>query len=517
MRTFFSQRILIILLVTVGLFVQARVALAQAYVPVNDADLISETKDFHSDFNQYVTDFFKRWDNTFGANKPDGTTDSLRDLIAGKNPGGLAKEQCKNGNNIGMTLENEDHVDNPAFAYKDGPWRNAVASSSSGLPDAVPAGAGEGHGPYVQVNYSASLRCLMQEVVEWQKLGLSVQIHQLLKNYVADAQTAQLNKQLMNKITAANLNFAKAGNVVNNGGSVTTQAVYNVNIAQNEYNINERQLEEATDEAANDPLAGSPQGSWGLCQPWRLDTAANIVNNNRISTEDPFNYPQEQTECKLNADDNIDPANWDNYSNNFNDPSGNGVATFLDGLANQQDTPLGAISIANAQTKIRIENQQRITDKKAANPGYLPTTQYDTANPSDPHSLDMQYGEDNTPSSENGNNLNSLVQGQNDQVANSTTLDSQAGSSSEVAATDINTNTGLAGANTLPLQNSQTAVNQLVQEFYDSIKFGYFGISANTTEWGQATMLSIYDEMKFNPNQPSTQVTDGQATVDTKY
>ena len=127
------------------------------------------------------------------------------------------------------------------------------------------------------------------------------------------------------------------------------------------------------------------------------------------------------------------------------------------------------------------------------------------------------FREDNTPSSENANNLNSLVQGQNEQVANSTSLDGGAGSTSQVAATDINTNTGLAGANTLPLQNSKTVVNQLVQEFYDAIQFGYFGISSNTTEWGQATMLSIYDEMKFNPNQPAVEVTNGQAAVDTGY
>ena len=521
----FSKRIFNILFLVLGFFIQSQTAFAQAYVPVEDIKLNPAFSQYATDFNNYVSDLFKRWDNTFGAAKPNGTTDSLRDLISGSNPdiSGLGGK-CKAGDNLPPGLDNSPNQQYPAFAYTTGPWNSASASATpfGSLPLTIPPGgsidaSGNYSGPYVQVNYSASLRCLLQEVVEWQKLGISVQIQQLLKNYIADAQTAQLNKQLMNRITAANLNFGKAGNVVNNGGTISTQAVYNVNPAQNNYNVNQRQLDEATDEAVNDPAALSPQGSWGICQPWRLDAAADMTRNNRTTTEDPFNYPQKQTECNLNAAETIDPANWDNYSQNINDPSGNGLATLRDGLLNPQDTPLGASSIAYAEAKQRIANQQKVTDQKAANPGYLPTTQYDTTNPADPHSLDMQYGLDNTPSSENGNNLNSLVQGQNEQVANSMTLDSQAATSSEVAATLINTNTGLAGADTLPLQTSQSAVNQLVKEFYDSINIGYFGTQGNTRQWAQGTMLSIYDEMKFNDQQPSTQVTNGRATVDTGY
>ncbi len=522
----FSKQIFSILFLVLGLFFQSQTAFAQAYVPVEDIKLNPAFANYATAFDNYVTDLFKRWDDTFGAAKPDGTTDSLRDLISGKDPGGIAKAPCVVGDSEYAAYAYGTVAATPQADW--GPWMYAYASSTpiGSLPNEVPAGA-RAAGKTVQINNSNSLRCLLKEVVGWQKLGMSIQLHQMLKSYISDAQTAQLNKQLMNKITAANLNFGKAGNVVNNGGAITTQAVYNVNPAQNNYNVNERQLEEATDEAAADPLAGGPQGSWGLCQPWRLDAAATMVRNNRNTTEDPFNYPQEQTECKLNATDNIDPANWDNYSDNFNDPAGNGVATFLDGLSNPQDTPTGASSIATAEAERRISNQQKVTDQKTSNSGYVPTTQYDTTNPADPHSLDMQFGEDNTPSSENGNNLNSLVQGQNDQVANSTTLDSQAATTSEIAATDINTNTGLAGANTLPLAQSQTAINSLLQEFYDVIQYGYYGLddgkptSINTpdvTNWAEGTMLSIYDQMSFGQSEPKTFVNNDKTTpYDTGY
>ncbi len=519
----FSKRIFIVLFLILGPFSESQTAFAQAYVPVQDIKLNPAFANYATAFDNFVKDYFKRFDNAFGNKKPDGTTDSLRDLIAGKEPGGIAKDQCKADDNLPPGIDSQAIQKYPAFAYSDGPWHNAVASATppGALPSTIPPGgsvaSGTYSGKYVKVNYSASLRCLLQEVVEWQKLGISVQIHQLLKNYIADAQTAQLNKQLMNKITAANLNFAKAGNIVNDGGSISYQPVYNINIAANNFNVNERQLAEAVDEATADPLKAGSQGSWGLCQPWRLDATAAMVRANRTTTEDPYDYPKQQTECKLTAVGTFDPALWGEFGDNINSSSGNGVATFLLALGNPASEPTGIRAIASAEGRQRIANQQKITDQKAANPGYLPTTQYDTANPADPHNLDMQYGQDNTPSSENANNINSLVQGQNDQVANSTSLDGGAGSTSQIAATDINTNTGLAGANTLPLQNSVTAVNQLVQEFYDSINLGYFGTQGNTRQWAQGTMLSIYDEMKFNDAQPSVQVTNGYTTVDTGY
>jgi hypothetical protein len=64
-------------------------------------------------------------------------------------------------------------------------------------------------------------------------------------------------------------------------------------------------------------------------------------------------------------------------------------------------------------------------------------------------------------------------------------------------------------------------VNNLVQEFYDAIQYGYFGINLDTTKWAQGTMLMIYDEMKFSQDLSTggggTVVTNGTAPVDTGY
>ena len=105
--------------------------------------------------------------------------------------------------------------------------------------------------------------------------------------------------------------------------------------------------------------------------------------------------------------------------------------------------------------------------------------------------------------------------------------------------TDVTTNTGLAGANTVPLATSPTAINQLVEEFYNVISYGYYGLddgcpgassgpmacggakSLNTpdiTGWANATMLSIYDQMAFPQDSPATiYPTDKTTRVDSGY
>jgi hypothetical protein len=485
------------------------VASAQSYVPVNDADLIS-------DFGNYVNDLFQRWDDTFGAGAPNGTSDNLRDIIAGRDPGGIAKEDCAKGDNLeGNPV--------PAFPYTDGPWSFAIASS--GVANGVPPGATNA-GPYVQINYSHSLRCLLMEVVEWQKLSISVQIHSLLKNYIADAQNAQLTKQLKNRLTAANLNFAKGGNQVNNGGVITNSPVFVTNYNQEIYNVNSRQLDAISDQAAADPASGNPQGSLGVCQPWRIDAAADMVRNNRTKVEDPFKYTNTFTKCNLA--DPADPTSpfategaFANYSDNFNDPANkfSGIDSFNHMLQNPQDTPLGAPTLLDQATAGRIAKQEE-SSKVDVTAQKFKSTKECSGLASDPHCLDDQFSTDISPSGRNEGNVNNLLGRMNDEVT-ADGLDAQSATSSQAAPTEIDTNTGLLGSNTLPLETSGTAVNELIKEFYDVINFGYFGIHQDTTEWAQGTMLMIYDEMKFNQDLSNGQggsiVTNGQAEQPTGY
>jgi hypothetical protein len=470
------------------------------FVPVIDQGVISalqtsnaslnrinqELSRFHSNFNRFSSNFDRYADNFNRSINSD--TDSVRNLIAAGNPQGRAIEQCNRTTFI-------------AQAYTEGPW--ASSSASSGIPSEIET----------TVNNSASLRCLLQDLVEWQKLDLSIQLHAMLKTYIADAQSKQLNNQLMNKVSAASLNWAKAGNQVTNNGVVTNEAVYLTNPSASADNIKQRQLDHFTAQASADPASASAVGSLALCQPWRLDATADAVRNSQPLVSDPFSSTQTATGCQLPSGG----TEFGAFSESFNDPAGGGITTFISALSNPANSPLGASSVAAQQARDRILRQEETTRAKFANSGARPVTEC-SGLPQDPYCLDQQYGTDVTPAFQTGAKVEHAA-GQGDrQVEAGNTLDGTAGISAEQQSIALNTAPGgLLGYDETPLATSQTAVTQLVREFYDVIDIGYYGIQEDTIKWAQSTMLMIYDEMKFDPVQPQVVVTQGQAPVDTGY
>ena len=481
------------------------------YVPVYDETTNSNFETYIDNFNSYAEMF----EDQIGSTPPNGTTDSLRDLLSGSNPGGLAATPCVKGNNV-QPGENYE-----AFAYTYGPWASARQASidegdSPSLPDHIPDGGNQ----YVQVNYSHSLRCLLEDVVNWQKLGVSIQIHSLLKQYIADAQTKQLNNQLKNKIAAANLDWSRAGNQIDDGGVLSTQPVFNTNVNQSQYNVSNRQLEHIIDQAAADPGASNPVGSLGVAAPWRLDTAANMAANNRIYTEDPFNYTELYTQSQLTTGSNPLFANeydWTKFNQSFNDPSTlqGGLITFLQTSIVPSNNPIGAASLADMAARGRIERQLDQTRQKAANSGFVPATEC-SGDASDPYCLDT-LAIDTNPAAQNQQVVTEMAAQGDRQIEQSQTLDAKGGPAAEQQSTALNTDGGVLNYDTTPLATSTTVVNRLIKEMYDIMMFGYFGINEDTTDWAQATMLMIYDEMKFDPDSTEIYVTEGQDTVQTGY
>lgn len=472
------------------------------FVPVKDIQLNPAFATYSTNFDNYALKF----DQSLNTN-----TDSLRNIITGGNPQGVANEECSQMNNAFS-----------AFAYSGNhPWARASASTTpaGSLPLSIPSGGGN-----VQINSSGSVRCLLQEIVEWQKLGLSIQIHSLLKTYIADAQTKQLNNQLMNKVAGANLAHAKAGNQTSVNGIISSEPLYNTNPSQSLYNIKKRQLDHITDQAAAAPSSGSPVGSLGL-GPWRLDTTADMVRNSRSQVEDP-SYLLDSQPTRYRLDGYLAPNDYGKFSESINDPANSqgGMATFLKMLSNPGNSPLGASTAADAAVNGRLKRQEETTNRERLGTGYLPT-KVCKGDASDPYCLDTESTAI-TPAGQNQLNIGQVAQQGNQQIQDGNTLDGTAGSTTELQSTEINTKSGLLGYDETDLARSQTSVNQLVKEFYDTIQYGYFGIDSNpklanggtpTTEWAQATMLMIYDEMKFDDLNPQVVVTDSQNAVDTQY
>ena len=463
---------------------------AQAFVPVKDIELNPAFSTYAADTKAALT----------------GASDSLRDIIAGSDPGGVAKEICK-----------KDDAEDKAFAYTEGPWADAIAATSTApglqpLPSTVPA-----EGGFVQVNKSGSLRCILQDLIGYQKISLFVQIQALLKQYITDAQQQALSNQLLNKINATNLNWARQGEQVTAGGVQITEPVYVLNSDQSQYARNTRTAQTVIDQAASaDP--NDPIGSLGLCNP--LQTATAVAINTRDETEDPRNFVIESTKCSLNTTDggpftgSDQNASFANYMEDANTPDGLGaVYTFAHMLNNPQDTPIGAAMIVQGEVERRLAQDEKSYAEARANSGFQPT-QKCSGLASDPN-CDPALMTNISSAAQNEQTVVSAVESGKEQVADANILDSTSAASAENLSTDANTGEGgVAGYDTTALGSSQTAVNTLIYELYDTISYAYFDLDKDQEDWAQAALLSIYDTMLFNDQTPAI-VTPGAATDDT--
>lgn len=507
------------LLFTVMLFFPAN-AFAQ-YVPVKDHELIQEFNNYQSEFGDYRTDFtdFARNMDEILSTDPD----SIRNIITGANlqltgPGGVGA--CSIGDNLAdknlpqPSVSSQFPGPKKAYAYTQGPWASTSAVTS--IPLKIPDPAYNLTSEYVQVNNSHSLRCLLEQLVDQQDLGLSLQIHLLLKEYIADAQTAQLQNQLTNKITGANLEWAKNGNIVDNNGVISSTGIYNTNAQQNILNTQERQLDHALVQAAADPSAPGPLGSWGVFSDWRLDTTANMANNAYTSGKvvDPFDFTQSMTQSDLQT--HLSPGDSQLFFEGFNDPASliDPMLTWDSMLSKPANSPLGAATLADQVMFSRLQRQEQAKRDEYANSG-VANQKVCSGRIDDPYCLDT-LSTSVSPAGVNSDRITQFARSGDEQVATGKDLDTGAGTAAMVQSTQISS-TGLAGYDTTDLSTSKTAVMQLVKEFYDTLDVAYFGVTQDRREWAKGTMLMIYDEMKFDPESTRVIVTEVQDPVDTNY
>ena len=159
----------VVLSALVSMFIIApHFAIAQ-YVPVKDTQLNSAFSTFSSNFSKYSGNFdtFSKNFDTYAKdfnNIMKNNTDSIRDIITAGDPGGAAKQECATKN-----------TPNKAFAYTsspDQPWKIAAATSAALSANAIPTTIDD-----IKINSSGSLRCILQDLVGWQKLSIFIQIN----------------------------------------------------------------------------------------------------------------------------------------------------------------------------------------------------------------------------------------------------------------------------------------------------------------------------------------------------
>ncbi|OGZ11539.1 MAG: hypothetical protein A2942_00790 [Candidatus Lloydbacteria bacterium RIFCSPLOWO2_01_FULL_50_20] len=424
--------------------------------------------------------------------------DSLRDIIAGGDPQGVARTECK-----------KDNAKYLAGAWNDMMWQDAITwaqntpeAGQTPLPDTIPPDGGA-----VQVNDSASLRCLLQEIVGFQKMAMFVQIQSLLKQYISDAQQQQLSNQLLNQINATNLNWAKQGEQVTAGGVQMTEPVYVLNSTQTMYNENVRIADTIIAQTAatqNDPI-----GTLEIEPDWQLDVASQLGMNLRYDTENPRDSFVNATRSTLTAPSGpfAGAANgavaFDNYLMNANTPEGLGaIDTLASMLNNPQNTPIGLVALVTGEADRRIEEEDFRRDKGEANSGFRPTKTCSGA-PGDPY-CDPAFMTDVSPADASRVTIaEGALQSGNAQIADSNDLDSTSANAAETLSTTANAGVGgVFGYDATPLLTSGNSVHKLIYELYGTINYAYFDLDWDQTYWAQAALLSIYDAMIFNDQTP---------------
>lgn len=471
------------------------------FVPVNDIQLNSAFAAYSARFSQHAADM---------KSALTGAPDSIRDIIAGNDPGGVADPAGgDNGNCAVDTYAGSTQL--VPWQNPNGPWADAIASSTDEngvqlfppLPNDLTND--------VHVNASGSLRCILQDLVGYQKISLFVQIQSMLKQYIADAQQQQLSNQLLNQINGANLNWAKQGNKVTADGVVTTEPVYVLNTDQSQKARDARTVDTIIRKAA--APVGDVGGSYAL--NWPLETASAVAKNNAPDNSLEIPCPLTGADSPFPAAAN-GPAAFENYMNDANTSEGLGaIDTFAFMLNNPKCTPIGEVTMVQGAVDEALAQDKKNYAQDLANSGFQPT--YECSGLPSDTDCDPALMKKISPPAQNERLITDALASGNEEIANSDTLDTSSANAAETLSTEANTEEGgIAGYDTTALMSSKTAVNALIYELYDTIGNAYFDLTEDQTNWSQAALLMIYDEMKFNSSAPQTVVpsADSNSAVD---
>lgn len=539
-------RVLFGMFVVVGILLPAY-AFAQ-FVPVRDEQLINLFQRFSSSFDDFRNNDFMNYRDTFddtfntrggqgsGNTITTGTSDSIRDLIAGANPGGIASEPCVveyasddvfNPSQLNDTTRSATKYWHSAAAGSDpekSPWRSAYdASVAQGdiLPDRIPSPESPsrtiwGATERPVVNTSSSLRCLLQELVEWKKLDLSIQIHMLLKQYISDAQTRMLANQLENQLANANVAFAREGYTsVDNGVRINAPLLV-TNFNEYYYDRSDAQIRHLEAQILADP--GDPIGAMGYNDHVKRAVAEQIANQTTNLTTKPIDAQVAASQSRI-----FDPttgilpstAAADEWYADPNTPLGPGV--FLSMVyMNQspQDTKLGAMTQAMYFAQERAEDERKNFERRVAQGGgVLDTTKDVVTDPAiNPFGI-SDYQQSVTPAAQNIAIITAPYENIRAQLARTDSADQAPTAASQAAGYRSNVD-GAITFNSYELSTTSNATHDIVKELYDTMWFGYFDLHPYTAEWAQATMLSIYDTLIFNSRVPSVVVSDAGTSPD---
>ncbi len=459
--------------------------------------------------------------------------DSIRDIIAGSEPGGVTLDGClqspsRYAPDFIQWYDDEDVPATTESPYAGGPWYRAhqVALATNGtipepdffeennnlpveigsvVPLENPVRNPSGNPDEDEEIHSTSLRCLLISLIEWQKLSINLQIHDLLRGYIADAQNYLLNKELANKLDAAQAEHSRRGNqtcTTDPDGTVVCidRPTFSVDRTEEDIERTGNQIRNIANQVTNAP--NDPSGSLNVCRPYQRELKRNILIGNRRKLEDPAGFTGAFTSCTSATNHNPEaPFENEDFADDFFSSGGMNDARNTKGgiyslnwmFQNPQDSPLGIASVVDQAAEERTAKELTDQQNKRLEGQGFNTEECVNPTAEDPFCVKRKMG---TPGS--------LLQGYT-YKATQTEVDPQgaftfiADEAENKTANVSQQSGGLAEYQTKDLGNQEDQVhrayNRIPEEFYRTIEYGYWNTTLGLARWTQATMLTIYDEM----------------------
>lgn len=506
-------------LVVLGLYFPVSAFALLSSVPVNDETtgnsvglLLETTEKFRNAFQKYVENFDRR---IF-----DDENSSLRTLLSLNPPAGTAAELVVTskdpGSNyaVGGKTQSKADLDTKTFCKlrqitnpngakptNKGAWQQLIDDGQidRSLPDFA----------NVEVNDSTSLTCLMQEMVEYNKLQVNLQIHALMRDYINSALAASLSQRTSGMIAKANLDWVKRGNIItryDEDGQPVSQESFDLSGSDPE--AYKKALIESRDRTIQDRILNEDptKPSYNICSPFKYSIARDLkmkTKNNSMSDVDAVG---QATKCSLVSSGVLD--NEDDYDAFLKNPSISKLSPFdaYDSLlTNKQSTSHGARIYLDLQSRKQKGKIASTIDREVqSNGGYISARQCD---PEDPN-CDISTSEIVTPGGLINRITGDAVTQQDRAVANADTPEKQAAAPANNFSSVSVMSGGLTNYDTNNLYPNQT-IESYMGEFLNGIRGGYYDLQSGTIDWASGAMLQIYDKTMTNvnayTNAPSTQ------------
>ncbi len=357
----------------------------------------------------------------------------------------------------------------------------------------------------VEVNKSTSLTCLLQEIVEQNKLQINLQIHGLLREYINSALSAGLAQRTAGVIAKANIDWVKKGNTItrydSRGVPVSSE---NFSLSGGDSQEYQKSIKDARVRTLQQGiLSPSGQGnSFNVCAPFKYSTARTLLEDAHKANVDPLDTMSTEVGCGLVNKENPSDGLFANesditeYYHNAIVGNKSPLDTYMAMLEKPQNTEQGlAMKMQSAQGSQLTSITDQLNADYQANGGFQSSRQCD---PNDPN-CDIRYSKQGTPGTIVSEITKESALQQFKAISNAKTPEDVAAIAKDnYSSTNILTH-GLSGYNTEGLIPNQN-VSRYVADFLAGIQNGYFDIQKGTTDWASGAMLQIYDNTMVDPN-----------------